>query len=59
MRIAYAGFAGFVAGYVIMMVAAADVKLATAAAVIVASIFLTEAAVLNKLDDISAKLERK
>jgi hypothetical protein len=59
MRIAYAGFAGFVAGYVIMMFVAADVKLATATAVIVAPVFLTEAAVLNKLDETDAKLAKK
>jgi hypothetical protein len=59
MRIAYAGFAGFVAGYVIMMFVAADVKLSTAAAVIVASVFLTEAAVLNKLDEMDERLSKK
>jgi hypothetical protein len=59
MRIAYAGFAGFVAGYVILMFVAADVRLATATAVIVASVFLTEAAVLNKLDEMDAKLAKK
>ena len=59
MRIALAGFAGFVAGFGIMMMVPTTLALATSTAVITASLFLAEAAVMNKLDEMDKKLEKK
>jgi len=54
-----AGFSGFVAGFFLMLLLKADVRLAASTAVLAASVFLCAAAVLNRIDALEEKLSRK